>query len=200
MFKVFYCLIFLPLSLHSQDSPMKGCYSYKSPHYFESIDLLENGTFNYIQKTEFIKTEITGNWQIRNDSILVLDSKPQKTKLMVWESKINGEEAILHIRDMENNSLNYNLYVISRKGDTLEFKDQFGETVVRENFTSFYIVDSRGLHSPMYKVQGTSSNLFDVHFETQRVFENEYWIFRKQSIIPLGLDNRRQNYRLSKQE
>jgi len=179
---------------------MKGSYSYKSLHYNESIDLFENGTFSYFQKTEFLKIEITGNWQIRNDSLLVLDSKPQRTKLIVWESKKKGEKTILHIRDMENNSMNYSLYLIPYKGDTLEFKDQFDETVTREKFVSFYIVDSKGLHSPLYKIQGTSSNFFEVHFETHRVFENEYWILKKQSIVPMGIDNRYSNYQLSKQE
>jgi hypothetical protein len=200
IFKIFFCLLLLSISLYSQNFLIKGNYSYKSLHYYESIDLFENGTFSYSQKTEFLKIEITGNWQIRNDSLLVLDSKPQRAKLIVWESKKKGKETILHIRDMENNSINYSLFLISYKGDTLEFKDQFDETVTRERFASLYIVDSKGLHSPLYKIQGTNSNFFEVYFETHRIFENEYWIFKKQSIVPMGIDNRYSNYQLSKQE
>lgn len=196
--KVFYCLLLLPIPLYSQDFSIEGNYSFKSPHYYESIDLFENGTFSYWQKTEFLKIGVTGNWQIRNDSLLVLDSKPQRTKLVVWESKKKGKETTLHIRDMENNSINYSLYLISNKGDTLEFKDQFNKTVTEKKFASFYIVDSKGLHSPLYIIRGTNSNFFEVHFETHRVFENEYWILKKQGIIPMGIDNRYSNHQLSK--
>ena len=39
---------------------------------------------------------------------------------------------------MENNSINYSLYLISNKGDTLEFKDQFNKTVTeKKKFASF---------------------------------------------------------------
>ena len=199
MSKIFFFLLLSPISLYSQDFSIKGTYLYKSPHYYESIDLFENGTFSYFQKMEFLKIEITGNWQIRNDSLLVLDSKPQRAKLVVWESKKKGRETILHIRDMENNSINYSLYLMSYKGDTIELKDQFDETITREKFASFYIVDSKGLHSPLYKIKGTSSNFFEVHFETHRVFENECWIFKKQNIVPMGIDNKYSNCQLLKQ-
>ncbi len=196
--EVFYCLLLLPITLYSQDFSIKGNYSYKSLHHNESIDLFENGTFSYFQKSEFLKIEITGNWQIRNDSLLVLDSKPQRAKLIVWESKKKGKKTVVQVRDMENNTMNYRLYLISNKGDTLEYKDQFDKTATLGKIASFYIVDTKGLHSPLYKIQGTRSNFFDVHFETHRVFENEYWRFKKQSIIPLGIDNGHSNYQLSK--
>lgn len=200
IFKIFFCLVLLPTSLYSQNFSLKGNYIYKSPNYYESIDLFENGTFIYSQKSEFLKTEITGNWQIRNDSLLVLDSKPQRAKLIVWESKNKGKRTIFKIRDMDNNLISYSSYLITYKGDTLVYKDQFKETVSREKITSFYIVDSKGLHSPLYKIQGITSNFFEVHFETHRVFENEYWIYRKQCIVPLGIDRKYLNYKLLKKE
>ena len=201
MLKFFCFLLLLPTSLlYSQSSSMRDIYSYKTPYYYESIDLFENGTFIYFQKMEFLKVKITGNWQIRDDSLLVLDSKPQKTKLIVWESKKKRKGTALYIRDMENNPINYNLYLISYNGDTLKFKNQFNKTITVEKFVSFYIIDSKGLYSPLYRVRGANSNFFEIHFETHRVFENEHWIFKNQSIVPMGINNKYSNYKLLKQK
>ncbi|ASK30486.1 hypothetical protein CEY12_10365 [Chryseobacterium sp. T16E-39] len=173
-----------------------GIYSYKTPYYFESINLLKDGTFKYYRKTEFLKDEIFGNWQLRNDSILVLDSNPQRSKLMVKEHIKKGKKITFTVRDSEEYLINYQLHIITNKKDTLAYRNQFEKSVIKEKPISFYIISTEGLHSPVYKIKGTNSNFFDVKFERQRVFENEQWRFVGNSIIPLGLDGKYSNYRL----
>ncbi len=60
--KILLGLLVLPLFAYSQNTfDKKDVFTYKAPHYYESIDLLENGSFVYYSKSEFIKTEIEGN-------------------------------------------------------------------------------------------------------------------------------------------
>ncbi len=140
--KTFLGIFMFPLFIYSQNISNR-LYSYKTPHYYESIDLLGNGKFIYYNKTEFTKIEIKGNWQLRNDSILVLDSSPQKSKIIVFESHKRSKKNTFRVRNMNNHQIHYNLYLITKENDTIEFKEQFDETIMLGRFTSFYIVDSK---------------------------------------------------------
>ena len=194
---IFWILLF-PISAYSQNTT-NSIYSYKSAYYYESINLSKDGTFYYSQETEFTKNEIKGNWQLRNDSILVLDSRPQKSRLMVFESYRKIRKTVFRIWNMKNDLIHYNIFLITNKGDTTVYKEQFDKTVTKGEFTSFYVLDSKGLQVPVYKIQGSRTNFFDIKIEEQRVFENEYWKFYGQYIIPLGLDNKYSCYELVKQ-
>ncbi len=141
--KILLGLFLSPLVLYSQDA-VGNLYTYKAPHYYESIDLLEDGRFVYYCKSEFLKSEIEGNWQLRNDTILVLDSNPQRNKIVVFESIKRGKRNTFQIRSTDNRIINYHLYLITPTKDTLAFKDQFDKTVVSGNFSSFYVVDTKG--------------------------------------------------------
>lgn len=191
-------ILLLSVSAYSQNTS-DSVYLYKSSHYYESINLSKDGTFSYYQKTEFTKSEIEGNWQLRNDSILVLDSRPQKPKLVVFETYKKNRKTIFRIRNMKDNLIHYSIFLISNKGDTIECKEQFDKTIAKGKFSSFYILDTKGLQSPIYETQGTQTNFFDIKFEEQRVFENEYWKYYGHYIIPLGFDNKYANYKLVKQ-
>ena len=60
-------------------------YSYKTRFFSEGINLKKNGTFDYnIRINGGVNQEINGNWQIRNDSILVLDSYPHVSLPERW--------------------------------------------------------------------------------------------------------------------
>lgn len=171
--KMLLALLVLPLFAYSQNTfGKKDVFIYKAPHYYESIDLLENGSFFYYSKSEFIKTEIKGNWQLRSDSILVLDSRPQRSKITVLESRKRSKKNTFQIRNTDNHKIHYNLYLITKNNDTLEFKNQFDRTVVLGEFSSFYVVDTKGQYSPIYKILGSGSNTFDIMIEEKRVFEN----------------------------
>ncbi|PSL43314.1 hypothetical protein CLV51_1083 [Chitinophaga niastensis] len=196
--KILYGLLLLSAPIYSQNAS-SSIYQYKSSHYYESIDLLNDGTFKYYQKTEFTKSEINGNWQLRHDSILVLDSSPQKTKLKVSESYKKNRKVTFRIRDMKNDLIYYNIYLLTNEGDSLVFKDQFDKTTATGKFSSFYIVDTKGLHSPVYNINGVRTNFFDISVEQQRVFENEHWKHCDQYIVPLGLNGKYSDYKLVKQ-
>lgn len=191
-------MLLFPVFANSQNTS-DSVYLYKSSHYYESINLSKDGTFTYYQKTEFTKSEIEGNWQLRNDSILVLDSRPQKSKLIVFEIHKKNRKTIFRIRNTKDNLIHYSIFLISNKTDTIVYNEQFDKTVVEGKFSSFYILDTKGLQSPIYEIQGTQSNFFDIKFEEQRVFENEYWKYYEQYIIPLGIDNKYTKYKLVKQ-
>ncbi|MEZ7875349.1 MAG: hypothetical protein QMB47_10275 [Bacteroidales bacterium] len=197
--KILLGLLVLPLFAYSQNTfDKKDVFTYKAPHYYESIDLLENGSFVYYSKSEFIKTEIEGNWQLRNDSILVLDSRPQRNKITVLESQKRSKKSTFQIRNTDNHQIHYNLYLITKDNDTLEFKNQFDKTVVLGKFSSFYVVDTKGQYSPIYKILGSRSNIFNIMIEEKRVFENEYWKYYGKYIVPLGIDGKYSSYKLLK--
>lgn len=109
---LYWILLLIPIFSFSQNEK-NSFYEYKSPHFYESINLLENGTFIYYSKTEFIKNEIRGNWQLRQDSILVLDSNPQRSKQIVFESRKNSKKSTFRIRNMKNNQIHYNLSLLT---------------------------------------------------------------------------------------
>ena len=124
--------------LYSQNAA-GNLYTYKAPHYYESIDLLEDGSFVYYCKSEFLKSEIEGNWQLRNDTILVLDSKPQGVKLL-YLSLAKSQRNTFQIRSTDNRMINYHLYLITPTEDTLEFKINLIKQLCRE---IFFILCSR---------------------------------------------------------
>ncbi|WP_419870172.1 hypothetical protein [Chryseobacterium sp. CT-SW4] len=192
-------LFFLLTSISIFSQNKSGVYSYKTSHYSESINLLKDGTFRYYKNTEFLKDEIFGNWQLRNDSIIVLDSYPQKSKLNVIEGLKKQKITTINVKDFRGNPFHYNLYLISDKKDTVLYKNQFEASIIKEKPNFFYLVSSEGLQSPVYKITGTKSNCFDVMFERQRVFENEQWKLLENTIIPLGLDGKYSNYKLLKE-
>ncbi|MCA6069499.1 hypothetical protein JI747_020255 [Chryseobacterium sp. RG1] len=191
-----YFILFTILSF-SQDSKLKE-YCYKAPRYYECINLLKDGSFKYYRKTEFLKEEIYGNWQVKNDSLLVLDSNPQRSRLIVNEIYKKGKKITFNVRDSEQRLINYHLYIIRNKKDTIAYKDQFDKTIVtnKEKGMSFYIVNTAGLHSPEYKFKSNKANYFNVTFEQKRIFENEQWKFKGNKIVPLNLDGKYSNYEL----
>lgn len=185
------CLL-LPMIGFAQNETK--AYSYKTRYYNEGINLNKDGTFKYTLKTEFTINEILGNWQLRNDSILVLDSHPQKSKLNVYEDYKKGKKVTFIVRDSEQNHIGYSLHVITDKKDTIVYKNQFDKSVIMERPVYFYVVNKAGLHSPIYKIRSKRGNYFSIRFEQQRIFENEQWKLKENKIIPIGLDGKYSNY------
>lgn len=199
---VVFFLFTMSTNMYSQSVPF-GEYIYNSRHYYESIELLKDGTFKYYVKRELSRGEIYGNWQLRNDSILVLDSRPQRSQILVFESykrpiKNNIRKKTVYVRDMSNYMFIYHLCLITSKKDTIIYKSQFGKTITATDFSSFYLINTTGLHSPIYKIIGQNTNFYAVFFYGDRVFENEYWKFHKQYIIPKGIDGQYSKYKLLK--
>lgn len=197
-FYIFIVLIFS--SLISQEDYF-GKYSYKSRNYYESIDITNNNKFIYNYKNEFISYEVRGNYNLNNDS-LILDSNPQRDKIIVKElNKGNKKNNLIIVKDKNGSVLTYQLYIILSDGEVICLKDQWDKSKIKDqSIKGFYIIDTKGLKSPTYFKKGKYSNYFEVLFETNRVFENETWYFDKGKIKSIGQDGEYHNYYLEKTE
>lgn len=195
-FYIFIVLIFSSL-INKED--YFGKYIYKSRNYYESIDLKNNKQFIYNYKNEFISYEIKGNYKINSDS-LVLDSNPQRDKIIVKElNKGNKNNNLIIVKDKNGNTLTYHIYLILLDDKVICLKDQWEKSKIKNQIIKgFYIVDTKGLKSSTYLKKGKFSNYFEVQFETKRVFENESWHIEKDKIKPIGMDGEYQNYYLEK--
>jgi hypothetical protein len=181
-----------------QNINVTGNYSYSSRFYNENISLTETGKFSWEVKTEFTKLSSTGSWRISGDS-LILCSNPVAEKLIVKESEEkNSSVTTFYISDKSKDPINYYLYVITLTNDTTIYENQFQKSISANRVKAFFLVDSKGLYSPVYYLKSSSTNRLDVLFETKRMFENERWIIKNLFIIPRGADGTIQKYKLEK--
>ena len=179
------------------ENQLPGIYHYAAPHYMEQLQLMENGRFVSVIKTEFLALKTAGNWQFRNDSI-ILDSQPQKDKLIVLEAKKRNRNNLFTVTDKNGDNIIYRLVLTLKNGDTVILKDQFKRSRFKGDVQSFRIIDSKGLESPEYRVKGQGSNFFTIFFETSRVFENEGWYIENGEITPRRFDGKEQKFKLVK--
>lgn len=189
------CFLFLITIVFSQDNKSHEFY-YQAPHFFEKIILFNNGTFKYSSRAEFIKEEIDGNWKLKSDNILILNSYPKQKKIIVTETLKRNKKNILYVTDSQGSPLVYHLYLVSKNNDTLVYKDQFEKTIIKKELYSFFIENSRGVCLPVYHVEKPTNNLLNIKFERKRIFDNEEWKFEGNKIIPLGLDGKYSKYEL----
>ncbi|TRX34901.1 hypothetical protein [Flavobacterium restrictum] len=194
-----FIFISIVLSLSINKDTYLGKYIYKSRNYYESIDLKDNNQFIYSYKNEFINYEIKGNYKINSDS-LILDSNPQRDKIIVKEkNRGNKNSNLIIVKDKEGNNLTYHIYLVLVDDKVICLKDQWEKSKIKnQTIKGFYLVDTKGLKSPTYLKKGKFSNHFEVQFETKRVFENETWHLEKDKIKPIGMDGEYQNYYLEK--
>jgi hypothetical protein len=184
-----------------QDSEIElGTYSYRSNQYYETITLKDNSTFIYKLGFTFFNLESKGKYFIQNDSI-ILSSSPQKDRIIVYEDyKRNKKTSIFDLYDKNRHRIRYHLYITTRDNKVIELRDQWGKVKVNvDNVKSFYIIDTKGLSSPIYTVIG-QTNYFEVYFETERVFENESWLLKDGKIIPRSFSGDLQSYYLEFKE
>jgi len=175
-------------------------FTYQTSLFYESLELHENNKFKYRAKIHMsAEILVEGVYLIKNDS-LYLNSIPQHDKLIVKE-QLNSRRRksnCFNITRKDGSLMTYHLYITLESGKQLVFKDQFEKTIFpREKIKSFYIYDTMGLKSPTYEIEGLNTNSFNIMFETKRVFENESWIIKGDSIQPKGLDGLFQNYVLN---
>lgn len=245
-------LVILPIYSFAQDE-MIGLYSYdfaKGAYFYsESIELYPNGDFNYKMRRHMGgKVNINGKWH-RKDSCLVLNSYPQKEKLVVRESftkktqkrvfNVVEETSVyspyyqLNIISENDDTLNlsvrsrqiknkkekietyfrggdkplrtiftpfsYHLFIILENGDTLALRNQYQHTKIKnKKIKAFWIVDNKGLKSPLYTIKLNTTNVFDIVFETNRIFKDEDWLIIDQRIKPRRLDGEFASYYLTK--
>ena len=178
-----------------------GKYEYKTRFITESIELLENHTFIYKRGEEFLDYTINGNYNIVGDS-LVLDSNPQKDKIIVRERYIKKfETKIFNVTNKRGENIAYHLYITLNDGSKEVHKDNFGKLKFKSKpIKSFHLFTTMGIKSPEYKLIGTNTNSFEIQLETSRVFENENWFIDKVNgkIKPKSPNGEIQNYTLEK--
>jgi hypothetical protein len=189
--------LFFPLFTVAQNKNLTyGKYVFKGDKYYECLELKKNGYFFHKIVREFLNLETHGNWRLRNDS-LILDSNPQKEKLIVWENRVdNYEKFKVTVSDKSKNELTYHITAILFNGDTLSLRDQWNNTIFDTSIKTFTITDTKGLKSPIYVVKGQNVNQYFVLFETARVFENEAWRILNKKIIPKGFNGMEQSFQL----
>ena len=199
LFSFIALILFATTNSYAQNDKCSGLYTYSTKLFDESILLLPNGHFQYKCEEEFLKIHVEGNWLIR-DSLLILDSYPQKDRLLVFENykKKNRGKIVFHVFDKTEFPISYHLTYINSNSDTITLRNQWANSVIKGRILSFFIVNTAGITSPTYALNGSLSNDIKVLFENSRVFENEDWIIHNNSLIPRGFNGKIQNYALSK--
>lgn len=176
-------------------------YVYDGAYIHEKIILYKDGCFKYTFRGHRYKTDVTGNWLIYNDSVLVLDSHPQIPRIIVNEIfSSNGKGAEINVWEQNGNPCyDFNLTVISTENDTIDYL-VFDLKPVRTDFNikEFYLKDCGGYKTETYKV--ANGNTFDIIYNNTRVFEKEHWIIKNKYIIPKGKDKNYVKYRMYKIE
>jgi hypothetical protein len=176
-----------------------GKYEYQSTNFRESIELLKNQTFVYECSLPFSNYQIKGSYYLIGDS-LILNSSPQKDKIIVREQNSGKfENKVFKITDKKGQLLTFHLYITLNDNSVIFFRDCFEKIKFKSKpIKSFHIINTIGLKSPEYVLEGKSTNCFEVQFENIRVFDNEKWHLIENKIQPKGFDGKAQNYFLIK--
>lgn len=174
-------------------------YEYSAAGFFyESIELRENNRFHYYATMHMMgKTDIDGSYYIVNDT-LFLNSNPQRDRMIVEEDrsdKKNDRYFYFNVKSKTGGLITYHLYITLESGRELVYRDQFQSTKISvDRIRSFYIIGVDGIKSPTYIVQGVYTNIYNIQFEVRRVFEDESWVIKNDSIKPKGPDGEFRNY------
>lgn len=200
MKKIIYLFVLLLCTSYMNQSDFnEGIYEYKSGMLYERMELNKDFHFKYDYHFHFISFSLEGNYRIKGDS-LILDSSPQRDKVIVREyRKGSNNKLTFNVKDKLGASFNYFLFLISKDNDTITLSNQWSESKLRnKKIESFYIVDSKGLRTPLYKIKGAHTNFFEIQMEPIRVLDNEVWRIQNYSIFPKGMNGENQNYVLNK--
>lgn len=180
-----------------------GKYEYKANHYLECINLKENNIFEFQSRRSMSGFEkVSGRFIINGDS-LILNSVPQREKIIVKENylKKNRNNYSFNITDKSNsfvqNNLNLNLSFNDGTKESILIPFKRFNIKTKKKIKSFY-VGNIGLKFPNYILKSDVTNTFDVKLEFKRVFDSEIWLFEDGKIKPLGVDGEYQKYFLVK--
>ncbi|WP_339688038.1 hypothetical protein [uncultured Nonlabens sp.] len=192
-------LIVILIILNNSSEYEKGTYSYRQTHYYESIELKQNQKFTYILRKNFSEYIVNGNYNISQDS-LFLNSYPQRDRIIVREeNRRNKNKDTFIVQTKGGIDFYYNLYLTLEDGNLIILKNQIGKSTIKnKRIKRFYIKDDNGIRSPEYVICGNSNNYFEIFFETNRVFENESWVFKLDKIKPRDFGGDLTSYYLKK--
>lgn len=195
-------LTFLIFALLFKFSVIKAqIYVFDGNYFHEKLILHEDGNFKYTLREYRYIVDITGNWHICNDSVLVLDSHPQTRSIIVRE-ECNSKEKGAEIYVWNPNGKpfdDFNITVISTENDTVNYLVFDLKPVCTDfNIKAFYLIDYAGYKTETYKVK--CGNKIDLIYDNKRAFANEHWIIKDKYIIPRGKDRTLAKYRMYKIE
>lgn len=178
--------LFLFVIISIASLPIKGFGQNDSTEYLGRIQLVQykmtlysDGTFRYSMRGDLSRYEYTGNYQIRNDTLLVLDSKRQCYQGGILSLKIKKKDAKRRKRTIYScNPLGLvnrcQLFIINGT-DTIDcgWNDKW---TIRQPFDSFFI-DWVGNRSPIYE---NSKNVtsYKIVFENDVCFNDAHWIIK----------------------
>jgi hypothetical protein len=191
-------IILIEPSLVAQSSTnIFGVYAFKTDSYQENIELKSDGNFVYKVSMEFINLKIYGYWHLQNDSI-VLNSIPTKENIIVWESRKKKKGFRVFVSDKERHPISYSIVAKLENGDTLHLTNQWKSSKFKKTIKSFFIVSTMGLTSQEYTIKGSTTNSFDVLFETSRVLNNEKWKYDGFQVTPKGFNGLERDFKLTR--
>lgn len=176
-----------------------GLYVYKTNYFYESIEL-NNNEFTYKSNFHFSNYETKGTFKIFNDS-LILNSF-QKTDIFDVYEKSNSKKNKLFFKvsRYDKTFFSYDLHLILDDNKEIVLKDQWDTTKIKRcDIKAFYIKDKNSFLSPIYSIKNKSSNFFIINFTGKRVFIDEVWLIKGNSIIPRSQNGIIQSYLLEKE-
>lgn len=194
---VYVCILAF-VFLGQNDFIKAGRYEFKNDNIHEVLILSKNQSFKYEFHGHFLHYSLDGHWVVHQDS-LILNSVPQKDKIIVRESRRNSKNKYrFSVSDKLGNERIYSLFVFGENGEEFVVSDQWQKSKFKSTFkiTSFFIQDTKGLKTPRYGIKGEFANSFEILYEPKRVFESEVWQIKDNMVIPVTINGAKANYAL----
>ncbi|WKW46710.1 hypothetical protein P3875_01160 [Myroides sp. JBRI-B21084] len=177
-----------------------GLYVYRASHFYESIEL-NNNEFTYKLNFHFSSYETKGTYKISNDS-LILNSF-QNTDIFDVDEKrnIKKNKLFFKVSRYDKTFFSYDLHLILDDNKEIVLKDQWDTTKIKRcDIKAFYITNKNSFRSPTHSIKDKNSNVFSIKSTGRRVFINEVWLIKGNSIIPRSQNGIIQTYLLEKSE
>lgn len=177
-----------------------GLYVYRVSHFYESIEL-NNNEFMYKSNFHFSNYETKGIYKISNDS-LILNSFKNSDVYDVEEKKNSKKNKLFFkVSRYDKTLFSYDLHLILNDNKEIVLKDQWDTVKIKRcDVKAFYIKDKNSFLSSTYSIKDKSSNVFIIKSTSERVFNNEVWLIKGNSIIPRSQNGIIQSYSLEKAE
>ena len=120
--KFLFTIILIATLVQNEADSLIGKYSFSQRHFSESLQLNVDYTFQYEVKMELFRQKIEGNYNVVGDS-LILNSFPQRDKLIVNEKSKKTQKNIFRVTDKSGQLINYQLTITTDEGKVIELKN-----------------------------------------------------------------------------
>jgi len=173
-------IIFSFLKINAED--YTGKYIHKFTHnnqiiskYYEFIELKNEGVFDYEISVPGHKYTLTGNWQIRNDSVLVLDSKTQRFPTLVTKRTHKKKTKRVKISVFSpSGAINGCAIYVVQNNDTTEYYHNYAPVKIKTPFDYFFLNDVIVQSHNINYDRNVKS--YRIVFQQSLVFNDEHWV------------------------